>query len=874
MLKSMTFRSTLAAVCCAISMSAHAMADTPKRIDVPAGELVAALDSLAKQSAVDLVYQPEQLKSFRTKGVRGIYEPQDAVRVLLKGTPLELRTDPSGAMVIAPVRTNLTLKNPSTAGSYEADENKEGKKSSSDEFRLAQVDQTPSGNQVAQSSVQSNQSVVLQEVIVTAQKREERLQDVPVPVTVLDTNALAAHDQSRIQDFFASVPGLSFNAAPFAGGQQTLAVRGITTGGSTTPTVGVTIDDVPYGSSTILGFGSVLVPDIDPSDLKQIEVLRGPQGTLYGASSIGGLIKFATQDPSTSGFAARVQALGDAVDHGDEGFAIRGAVNAPITDTFAIRASATARKDPGYVDNLLTGDKYANSANVYGGRISGLWFPADGMSLKVSAMVQATHADGIPAVDANAMLAPSIGDLKQARMPGTEGYDTRVQLYSAILKAKLGTLDFTSVSAYNQNHYTEVEDYTLGLTGLPQLFFPTIYNSPASVPGGSVGNFFETKKFTQELRLASDNTQTVSWLAGAFYTHEQSPAVQAYYANELTTGERFGTIANYDFPSSLSEYAIFTDLTFHITNRFDVQVGGRQSWFDQTYNEVDTGPLPALPKEFGGEGASPTNIPEISTHASATTYLFTPRYRISPDLMIYARLASGYRVGGPNLQASFLDIPLTYKPDKAYNYEVGLKADVLEHRLTIDGSLYYIDWKNIQVALFQGFSTYFANAGNAKSQGIELSFKARPWDGMTVGIESSLSDAELTQNFPQFSSSAGLAGDRLPFSSRFTGAVTLDQVIPIGNGWSASVGGDLSYVTKRFGQFSSAPTVPRFSYPAYADTDVHAGIQKGGLSIAVFMNNAFDRRGTVGGGLGYAQSPFNVIYIQPRTAGLSVTKEF
>src|SRR6202012_4446346 len=177
-------------------------------------------------------------------------------------------------------------------------------------------------------------------------------QDVPVPVTAIRADKLISDNQVRLQDYFTSVPGLSY--AP-NNQNQYVTIRGITTGGFSNPTVGVVIDDVPFGASNALGGGQV-IPDFDPGDLARVEVLRGPQGTLYGASSMGGLLKFVTVDPSTDGVSGRVEAGVSDVSHGAElGYNVRGSINVPLSDTFAMRASAFTREDPGYVDNPVLG---------------------------------------------------------------------------------------------------------------------------------------------------------------------------------------------------------------------------------------------------------------------------------------------------------------------------------------------------------------------------------------------------------------------------------------------------------------------------------------------------------------------------------------
>src|SRR3984957_2055274 len=265
--------------------------------------------------------------------------------------------------------------------------------------------ESSSGSSPPTDSVAQKQGEI-GEIIVTAEKKEERLQDVPVPVSVLSADTLLEFNEVRLQDYYTSVPGLT--VIPTNTGSPALTIRGITTNAYSNPTVGITVDDVPYGSSTNMG-GGPLVPDLDPSDLARIEVLRGPQGTLYGASSIGGLLKFVTVDPTTDDVSGSVQAGMSSVRNGAElGYNVSGAANVPLSDTLAVRASGFTRQDPGYVDNVETGQRGVNKTDVDGVRFAALWRPSNDFSLKVSALLQDATANGSSNVD----VEPGLGDLQ------------------------------------------------------------------------------------------------------------------------------------------------------------------------------------------------------------------------------------------------------------------------------------------------------------------------------------------------------------------------------------------------------------------------------------------------------------------------------
>ncbi len=320
----------------------------------------------------------------------------------------------------------------------------------------------------AQSQPDANESANSNEIIVTAQKREERLKDVPVPITAVSGDALLAQNQTRAQDFFSSVPAVNLQ---FQNGRAQLAIRGITTGPVTgNPTIGYTIDDVPYGSSTGQGglFGSA--PDLDPSELARIEVLRGPQGTLYGASSIGGLLKYVTVDPSTDKLSGTVGGGVSMVKDagGTLGYNLRGSINAPVSEPFAVRASAFHRDEPGYIDYIRTGEKDVNSSEVTGGRLSALWKPSDSFSLKLGAMYQVRNIYG----SSNADITTGSRS-EQTDIAGSGRSRAVNQMYNAVANADLGTVKLTSISAFSRSTNYDFVDFTN--TGLTFFVFPPVF---------------------------------------------------------------------------------------------------------------------------------------------------------------------------------------------------------------------------------------------------------------------------------------------------------------------------------------------------------------------------------------------------------------
>jgi outer membrane receptor protein involved in Fe transport len=793
----------------------------PQAFEIVAGEAADTLKEFARQANLQTLFDYRLVRNLRTRPVQGAFEAEDALQKMLAGTGLKFE--------------RINERTVAIKAGPQAGAGNEQKIGTQADFRLVQDSaDTPAQGSVAHA--QGNEP--LEEIVVTAQKRVERLQDVPVPVTAIRAQDLVTSNQLRLQDYYTRIPGL--NLSQGNRGETFLSVRGITAGGYANPTVGITVDDIPYGGSNTWSGGNY-APDVDPNDLERVELLRGPQGTLYGASSIGGLLKFVTIDPSTNGFTGRVQAGLSSVKNGDEvGYNVRGAVNVPLGDSFAVRASGFTRRDPGYIDNVTTGVDGVNKRDTDGGQLSALWRPSEAFSIKLGALVQKSDSDGSP------LIQPALGDLRQAKLPETGFFNRKTQVYTANISAKLGRFELAAISGYGIYQFHDALD--LGVT----------------LPTGealAIQDHVKTDKLTQEVRLSGPLSERLDWLVGAFYTDEKSHTGQHVLFADPATGDELAAAFQVDVPTKFQEFAAFTDLTFHLTDRLDIQVGARESKDKQHYAAAI----------FGVPG------PAIDSDERAFTYLLTPQLKLSADLMIYARFASGYRAGGPNTILFATDVgvvPESFDPDKTQNYEIGLKGNLLDRALSFDASLYYIDWKDVQISLIAPSATAFtANGGKAKSQGVELSVQSRPVGGLTVAGWVSFSDAQLTEDFPATTRDFGDEGDRLPYSARFSGNLSLDEAFPLTAGASGFVGASLSYVGNRESYFSASPQRQRL--PSYTQTDLRAGVRLDTWEVNLFANNITDRRGVLTGGTGPAViDPSGFTYIQPRTVGITATKSF
>ena len=839
MLKSVTIRSTLVAVACLMSFSVQAMANSVERIDIPRGQLTTALQILAKQTGTEFIYSSEQLKDIQTQGAHGTYTTEQAVTQLLRGTKLHLTTHASGAFLIS---DNSAESEQKSAGA--------------DRFRLAQAPRgagsTENNSSAAAPASEEQGGLRLEEIVVTAQKREERLLDVPVPITAVLATNLTDSNQLRLQDYYNRIPGL--NVSPSTQGAQFISIRGVTTGPGN-PTVGIVVDDVPYGGSTSIGSGMV-VPDFDPSDLSHIEVLRGPQGTLYGVGGLGGLIKYVTADPSTAGVSGRLETGVNGVKNGDGlGYDARGSINLPLSDDLAIRASGSYRRDPGYVDDPALDLKGVNEGQTFGGRVAALWRPSTDFSIKLSALYQRNKTDG------SSDVYPSLPtELSQSfALPGMGAHDIKSQAYSATINARLGAVKLVSLTGYNILRYTDTEDLTSSLGA----FGPVLFGA-----GFTAAPFYEdseTKKFSQELRASVSFGEHVDWLIGGFYTHEGAVRHQSVIAVNPLTGAGGGSYLGLNSPSTYQEFAAFTDVTLHFSDRFDMQFGGREAYNDQDYSSDRTGAL-----------QSPS-APQRSSSANKFTFLVTPDFKLSQDAMLYVRVASGYQAGGPNNAASLTaGVPPSYGASTTINYELGAKGRIGGQLLTYDVSLYYIDWQDIQLTLQSSLGSYMANGSHAESKGIEATLELHPLQGLTISTWGSVGKADLTEALPATSTAYGADGARLPFSSEFSGRFSVDQQFPLGPNVTADLGAAVSHVGNEYGILrgvSVGVPLSRQIYSPYTRLDLTAGLDFGSWNLALFVNNLTDRRAAIAGGLG-EPNPLAFTYISPRSVGMNVAYKY
>jgi outer membrane receptor protein involved in Fe transport len=708
------------------------------------------------------------------------------------------------------------------------------------------------------AAAQDRAAVPLEEIIVTAQKREQALAEIPMSITVLDGDILARQQADNFQDMLALVPGLSIVSA--TRGVTRLTLRGINTGGVAS-TVGVYVADVPFGSSSGLANGAILSGDFDTFDLARIEVLRGPQGTLYGASSLGGVMKYVPNPANMAKFEAKLQGSVESVKDADPGYALTGAVNMPMGDQFAIRASGFYRVDEGYIDsignnpipalqdpavNVLEGtlvQEDINSVDTYGGRIQALYQPSDKFSINLTALMQDIDSGAPNTVDGDPDTLDALnGSPVQSRYQ-EQFTDIAYRVYSATIDWDFDAASLQSVTSYG----TFEQDFQLdaaiaaSLTGGPPLsalltFLFDDPNTPEVAPllSSILPQITSTDKWTQEFRFLSADSDTFEWLVGAYYTEEESLIDQTILAVEPGTQNLvagFPTLAVANVASKYDEIAIFANATWHVTEQFELSFGARQSDNEQSATQNTDGPL---------AGGAPLTI-NGSSSESPFTWSFSPRYTFNDNTSTYLRVATGFRPGGPNIlpPGAPPGTPASYDSDSLTSYEAGLKTKSANGLFALDVAAYYLDWDDIQLfAVVNGFGVN-ANGGTAVSKGLELTTAFMPTDDFVLSFNGAYTDAYLTQDTDP--ALGGLDGDPLTFVPQWSFGLSGDYEWAVRGDSTAYVGGTLGYTGQRpigFDQRESDGSIREAG--SYTTLNLRAGLRTERWNFELYGKNVTD----------------------------------
>lgn len=725
-------------------------------------------------------------------------------------------------------------------------------------------------NAHAAGQEQQQQRDDVQQVVVTAQKRAQTMVDVPQSMSVVGGDALEKHQATGFADYLKLVPSLQLvQSTP---GEGRLVLRGLDTGGVAS-TVAVYLDETPFGSSSGLANGAILAGDFDTFDLARVEVLRGPQGALYGASSLGGLVKFVTNAPDLDAFALRARIGAASVDGGGVSYRTNLVVNTPISETLAARASVSYQKEPGFIDSIGTAGsdvaKDINKAENYGGRASLLYKPHKDFDLRLTAVAQniATDAPSIVESDPDSLESLYGRPTQSQFIPQMR--DIHYRVFNGTANWNLGSASLTSSTSYSTQKQYVREDVTYNLSGFVE--------DNLGVPNELyMGQELEVKKFTQELRLSSNGGGRVDWLAGLYYTDEDGDLAQRYHAvvpGSMTPATGLPLLADLSLRSNYREVAAFANTTIHLNPVYDLDIGGRYSHNKQDARQIGDGVLAGGPADDRAESSE-----DVFTYAVALKRKFSER------TAVYARAAKGFRPGGPNVLPPDPPpgTPTTYDSDSVMSYEAGLKTQTADGRWSLDLSAFHIKWKDIQLlAVVNNFGVNTNGAG-ATADGVEITAGFRPLRGLRLSANGTWNKARLDDATDPIV--GGFADDRLPFSPKYTASLMADYRWTIGATTPAYAGASVRRMAGQRGAFDyeyRTANGRQREIPSYNVVDAYAGLELGNWTVEVFGKNLGNSDGrlstsalTANGMFVYPNGAMGTGVIAPRTVGFTLTREY
>ena len=718
-------------------------------------------------------------------------------------------------------------------------------------------------------------------ITVTAQRRKEDAKNVPLSVSVMSGEELAKRKILNFEDFARVTPGV---AVYNTGGSNLsrIFIRGVSSTQGTA-TVAVYLDDVSLTAPNLFFTGATL-PRL--MDIDHVETLRGPQGTLFGASALGGALRFIANKPDLNNFGGSFSGDVSGTDHAEgANYQIESVLNVPIvSDKLALRVAVQDGKQSGYVDRIDgsgTVHKGVNQEHAYAVRATLLYKASDALSIEPALLWQKTDADGtglfylnLPRYEQSKLVAEPNSD--QLFVPSLTVHDDLG-----------GGIDATSVTSYlRRTNFRQLDNLTSS-NGIAAELDPTkgknytLLNSLASPYDNNV----TLNQWTQEVRLGTasikDSGKPYELQVGAYFSNQKvltddreyvtglGALIKTLYGVDPATNLILGAPlvndlnGSYTYTTTRREFAIFAEGSYMLLPRLKVTVGGRQSFSTVDYTMIESGPYAI--------GAPP------SLNAHSREHPFTPKFALTYDASreasFYANVSKGYRLGGNNsplpttCQSSVSSLGLnaqgSYTPDSLWSYEGGAKLRLFGNRLTINGSGYYIDWKNIQqsISLSCGYVTT-VNAGSARSYGGELEISARISKALTVGATGSLVDAKVSQAAAGAGTANGQWLLNIPRNS-FTGYFDFEQ--PLSDRVTGTAHLDANFIGSSHGSF--ALTNPDYYRPAYATVNGSIGLRFGAFDAMLYVKNLLNEDKII-------QRPSVVgirqgLIIQPRTIGIN-----
>jgi outer membrane receptor protein involved in Fe transport len=723
-------------------------------------------------------------------------------------------------------------------------------------------DATPSNAPPTDAPAASVAETEQNEIVVTATKRgQTSLQQVPIAMSAFTGAQLSARGALDFNDFYHQVPGLAVqDEGP---GDKRYVLRGINATGA--GTIGIYLDEVIItGENAQDGGGQQ--PDIKLFDLERVEVLKGPQGTTFGSSSMAGTIRYITAKPKLNDFSATVTTSLKSTKGASLGVQTEGAVNLSIIpDVLAVRVSGLYVDLPGWIDNRF--EKGANKEVSKAGRISVRFDPTENLTLTGMAMTQNTHQDAksfYNKIDfgGNPISQDGYEQADVARAPWKENID--IYNLTGEYRQDFGT--FTVTGSRFERHHVFNRDASLAA----QAFF----GGPYDTTGRSILQQPKQRRIDSfEARFASSFAGPLQVLFGAF-SQEEKRTFRSYWPTTNDQGyveEDPMVFLDRSVRTKIKEKALFGELNYELIDGLKATLGGR--YYDFKLREQSSSASAGL--------LAPTNFDEDG---------FIPRfnlaYAVTPDINTYVQVAKGYRSGGTNDQTAVeladVSIPAGYGSDSLWNYEAGFKTSWLDRMLTFNAAVYYIKWSDIQVKA-QATVTYpdgsnldfpyTGNGGGADVKGVEFELGLRPMTGLRLGANGNYNSAKLTKDNP--APSVGDDGDRIPYVPKWALSATVDYERPIPSlGVTAIAGADWSYTGARYTEYNDGlNTFHRLS--SYNMVNGRIGVETEGWSAMFVVNNIFNDNSIINyNEIVPEYYPDGYYFNKPRTMMLNLTARF
>lgn len=739
----------------------------------------------------------------------------------------------------------------------------------------------------AADDASSNTSATVSEVVVTANKLNSvNVIKAPTSVQAISGQELQKEGEVGFMDVAAKIPGLAVQ--DLGPGDRKYVMRGISSVGEST--TGVYYDEAVISGSNA-NDGGGFEPDIRMYDLNRIEVLRGPQGTLYGAGSMSGTIRFITNKPDLNSVSGYLSAEASDTSHGSGNYDADGEINLPIlAGKAAIRVVGWELDDSGYIDQIRVGAgtanpeglvKGVNNDRVQGGRVSLRVQPTDNLTIDASYTNQQENSAG-----SSRYTPPGVTAFQIAGTPTIQGCDLcntdaarspwkdHLEVYGVTINYKTpwGTLTATT-NQYNRHYQYNIDNTTiLNFIGFPvdavaeepserrvnssEIRFASAFNFPVNFV---VGGFREQE--TNDLQVALITTNGQGYPNGPFSALNSSDFFQGGDVLFGRTDHR-----------TITQYAAFGEATWAITPKLKVTGGVRYYTEHLEGVQEQTHPFGGFPPSQSG-----VPVPDPSATYNRVTFKFNANYQFNDAVLVYATVASGFRGGGLNPANPIFPVPPSFGPDSLVDYEIGAKGTLFDHRLDYQVDAYLIYWNDIQVneTTNSGSSNFTGNAGDAISKGIEFEFDARPIQHLTVDFAGSIQGAHLTKGASPDQQAAnqtlGVTGDELPDVAPFQFALGLNYTAPLSGDWTGTLGADITYRGRANAYFAANPQ--NITLDPYTLLNLRAGVSTGPWSATLFLRNVTNERAQISA-INSNQDPHALLTVQPRTVGLRITRTF